>query len=53
MIPVFLKLYFGGGGGAWVVQLVKPPNLDFGSGHDLVIMRLNPVLGSVLGVEPA
>ena len=38
-------------GGTWVAQLVKP--LDFGSGHDLRVVRLSPTLGSVLGMEPA
>ena len=39
--------------GTWVAQLVKHPTLDFGSGHDLRVMRLSRVSGSVLGVEPA
>jgi len=39
--------------GAWVAQSVKCPTLDFGSGHDLRVGRLSPILGSVLGVEPA
>jgi len=30
----------------------KHPILDFGSGHDLGMMRLFPALGSTLGVEP-
>ena len=30
---------------AWVAQLVKRPTLDFGSGHDLKVVRSNPVLG--------
>ena len=28
--------------GVWVAQLVKRPTLDFGSGHDLSVMRLSP-----------
>lgn len=39
--------------GAWVAQLVKCPTLDFGSGHDLRVKRLNLVLGSLLSLEPA
>jgi len=39
--------------GAWVAQLVKRLTLDFGSGHDLKIMRSSPVSGSMLRVEPA
>ena len=34
-----------------MVQLVKHPTLDFGSGHDLMVLRLSPVSGSTLGVE--
>ena len=34
-------------------QLVKHPTLDFGSGHDLKVVRSRPMLGSVLGVELA
>ena len=33
--------------GRLVAQLVKRPTLDFGSGHDLRIMRLSPALSSV------
>ena len=29
-----------------MAQLVKRPRLDFGSGHDLTILRLSPELGS-------
>ena len=36
-----------------MAQSVKYPTLDFGSGHDLRVVRLSPKLGSVLGVEPA
>ena len=32
------------GRGTWVAQLVKCPTLDFGSGHDLRVMRLSPAL---------
>ena len=32
--------------GAWVAQWVKHPTLEFGSGHDLRVMRLSPPLGS-------
>ena len=32
--------------GAWVAQLVKHPALDFGSGHDLIVVRLSLSLGS-------
>ena len=35
----------------WVAQLVKRLTLDFGSGHDLTIMRSSPTLGSVLTVR--
>ena len=36
----------------WVAQWVKRQTLDFSSGHDLMVMRLNPPLGSTPGVEP-
>ena len=39
--------------GTWVAQPVKCLTPDFGSGHDLRVVRWNPVLGSVLGMEPA
>ena len=32
-------------------SLVKWSTLNFGLGHDLRVVRLSPVLGSVLGVE--
>ena len=32
---------------AWVAQLVKCSTLDFGSGHDLRVVRLSPGLGSL------
>ena len=40
------------GQGAWLAQLVKCPTLDFGSGHDLKVVRLIPMSGSILGVLP-
>ena len=33
--------------GAYVAQLVKPLTLDFSSGHDLRVVRLNPKSASV------
>ena len=36
-----------------VAQSVKHLALDFSSGHDLMVMRSNPVSGSVLSMEPA
>ena len=39
--------------GSWVAQLVEHPTLDFGLGHDPMVMGSNPLLGSVLSVEPA
>lgn len=33
--------------------MVKLQTLDFGLGHDPRVMRSNPVLGSVLAMEPA
>ena len=39
--------------GVWVAQSVKCLTLEFGPGHDLMVVRLRPVSGSVLGVEPA
>ena len=38
--------------GTWVAQLVKRLDLDFGSGHDLRVVRLSPMLGSTLDGEP-
>ena len=43
----------GGGGGAWVAQLVGHPALDFSSGHDPRVMGLSPMSGSALSMEPA
>ena len=40
-------------GGAWVAPSVKQPALDFSSGHGLRVMRLTPMLGSSLDMEPA
>ena len=34
-------------------QSVKCPTLDFGSGHDLRVVRFTPMSGSELGMEPA
>ena len=39
--------------GAWMTQSVKCPTLGFGSGFDLRVVRLSPVLGSVPNVESA
>ena len=36
-----------------MAQAVKHPTLDFGSGHDLRVMRSNTALGSVLSMETA
>ena len=38
---------------AWVAQSLKCPALDFGSGHDLTVVSLSPMSGSVLGVDLA
>ena len=40
-------------GVTWVAQSVKHLTLDFGSGHNLLVMRSSPVLGSALRVELA
>ena len=29
-------------GGTWVAQSVEHPTLDFGSGHDLTVLRIEP-----------
>ena len=34
-------------GGAWVAQSIECPTLDFGSGHDLRVMRSNPTRSSM------
>ena len=39
--------------GTWVAQSVKRPAFDFGSGHDLRVVRSTPMLGSVLCGESA
>ena len=36
-----------------VAQSVESLTLDFGSGHNVRVMRLSPVLGSALNMEPA
>ena len=36
-----------------MAQLVEHLTLDFGSGYDLVVVRLSPVSGPMLGVGPA
>ena len=33
---------------AWVAQSIKHTTLDFGSGHDLMILRSSPTSGSLL-----
>ena len=33
--------------------MVKHPTLDFGSGHNLMLVRSSPVSGSALDGEPA
>ena len=39
--------------GTWVAQLVKHLTLDFSLDHDLRVVKLNPALGSALGVGHA
>ena len=39
--------------GAWVDESVKRLALDFGSDHDLGVMELSPVSGSMLSGETA
>ena len=39
--------------GAWMAQSVECLTFDFGSGHDLRVMRSSPVLGSMLSKECA
>ena len=34
-----------------MAQSVERPTLDFGSGHDLLVMRLSPVSGSELTAQ--
>lgn len=40
------------GPGAWLVQSAKRPTLDSGSVHELGIVALSPVSGSILSMEP-
>ena len=35
-----------------MTQSVKRPTLDFGSGHDLMVVRSSLMSGSALGTEP-
>ena len=37
--------------GTWVTKLVKHLILGFGSGYDLRVVRLSPILGSTLSNE--
>ena len=39
--------------GSWVAQSVESLTLDFISGHNLMVMGLSPVSGSVWSMEPA
>ena len=39
--------------GPLIVQSVERPTLDFGSGHDLGVMRSSPVSDSAVGMKPA
>ena len=34
--------------GVWVAEVVKPLTFDFGSGHDLRVMRWSPRISSAL-----
>ena len=36
-----------------MAQSAENPTLDFGSGHDLRVLKLGPESGSALGVESA
>ena len=41
-------------GGTWVAHSVKRPALDFGSGHDLTFLGIEPCVGlCAVSVEPA
>ena len=40
-------------GSTWVAQLDKGLTLDFGSGHDLRVVRSSPVWSYMLGMEAA
>jgi len=46
------KQYISTAKGHVVVQLVKHPTLDLGSGLDLTVVSWRAVLGSTRGVEP-
>ena len=46
----FLKIHSWG---AWAVQQVEHPTLDFGSDHDSKVVGWSPLQGSELSVEPA
>ena len=35
-----------------MVQSVKHPTFDFGTGHDLMVVTLGPESGSCLSMEP-
>ena len=39
--------------GAWLVQLVEHPALDFSSGHDPRVVGWSPTLGSTVSMESA
>ena len=39
--------------GTWVAQSIKHLILDFSSGHNLTVVRLNLTSGSALGMKPA
>ena len=54
--PATLQLFskFTFSWGAWVVQLVERPTLDFSSGHDLTVREIKPCMGLCADtVEPA
>ena len=53
--PILNYFYsrIGGLQGPWMAQSVKPLTLDFGSWHDLMVVRLSPMLGFALSVETA
>jgi len=40
-------------GGTWAARSVKHPTLELSSGLDLRVVSSSPMLGSMLGVEPA
>lgn len=48
---LFLKTFSSKG--TWVVQLTGSQAFDFGSGHDLRVLRSRPMSGSVLNTESA